>query len=146
MNNKKRGRPFTPGNTFGRGRPKGSRNKTKFPGQQLLDQYAEHLMGKCISMAMNGDPRALRICMELAHARRAACIRISLPTIRSAADIDRAADKVTQAVRTGRISPHEGETMMRILESHARVIEKVEFERRLGILEQQSALSEERKV
>ena len=37
--NKVRGRPFAPGNTLGRGRPRGSRNKAK-PGQTLLDEYA----------------------------------------------------------------------------------------------------------
>jgi hypothetical protein len=42
--NKPRGQPFPPGNTLGLGRPKGSRNKAKPPGQDLLDEYAPHLM------------------------------------------------------------------------------------------------------
>ncbi len=137
------GRPFAPGNTVGRGRPKGSRNKTKFPGQHLLDQYAEHITRKCIAMAMQGDRTALRMCMERVNARREACIRMSLPTIRSAADIGRAAEKITNAIRAGGISPDEGETLMRILESRSRVIERVEFERRLEMLEQQSSTSDE---
>jgi hypothetical protein len=36
--NKVRGRPFEPGNKLGRGRPKGSRNKAKSPGQDLLQE------------------------------------------------------------------------------------------------------------
>jgi hypothetical protein len=140
---KERGRPFAPGNTFGRGRPKGSRNKTKLSGQHLLDQFAEHLTSKCISMAMDGNPSALRMCMDRINARHPACIQLSLPAIRSAADIGRAAEKITNAIRKGGISPDEGETMMRILDSCARVIESVEFEKRLEMLEQQSVQSEE---
>ena len=84
---KPRGRPFSPGNTFGRGRPKGSRNKAKAPGQQLLDQYSESLTRKCIAMALQGDQRALRICMERINpARQDACVQLSLPSIRTAQD------------------------------------------------------------
>jgi hypothetical protein len=38
---KVRGRPFLPGNTMGKGRPKGSRNKAK-PGPTLIEEYGEH--------------------------------------------------------------------------------------------------------
>jgi hypothetical protein len=31
------GRPFKPGNTFGRGRPQGSRNKATIALQEMLD-------------------------------------------------------------------------------------------------------------
>lgn len=73
---KPRGRPFAPGNTLGRGRPKGSRNKAQSPGQDLLDEYAPHLVRKCISMAMQGDPGALRICMDrISPPRKNASIR-----------------------------------------------------------------------
>jgi hypothetical protein len=39
--NKPRGRPFEPGNPFGRGRRKGSRNRPKC-GDDLLDKYEPH--------------------------------------------------------------------------------------------------------
>jgi hypothetical protein len=95
---KPRGRPFSPGNTLGRGRPKGSRNKAQAPGQHLLDQYSESLTRKCIAMALQGDQRALRICMERINpARQDACVQLSLPSIRTAQDVEKAADKVTQA-------------------------------------------------
>ena|ERR1041385_1489157 len=62
--NKPRGRPFLPGNKFGRGRPKGSRNREKSPGQHLLDEWTPHLVRKLISMAMQGSLSAMRLCME----------------------------------------------------------------------------------
>jgi len=135
--NKPRGRPFAPSNKFGRGRPKGSGNKTKCAGQHLLDEYAEHLVRKCIALAMQGDRSAMRICMErISPARRDACIQMNLPSIQTAKDLDQAAEKVTQAIRRGDITPAEGGTMMHILESRSRVIERVEWENRLEKLEE----------
>lgn len=135
-----RGRPFEPGNTWGRGRPKGSRNGAKSPGQQLLDDYAESVTRKCIALALQGDRSALRLCMErISPARRDACIRMRLPSIHGAQDVDRAAEKVTQAIRRGEITPEEGQTMMTILEMRSRVIERSEFETRMKNLEQKAA-------
>ena len=140
---KPRGRPFSPGNTFGRGRPKGSRNKAKAPGQQLLDQYSESLTRKCIAMALQGDQRALRICMErISPARQDACVQLSLPSIRTAQDVEKAADKVTQAIRRGKITPLEAGKMMSILESRSRILENVQFESRLEKLEENLAARE----
>jgi hypothetical protein len=137
---KPRGRPFSPGNTFGRGRPKGSRNKATAPGQQLLDQYSESLTRKCIAMALQGDQRALRICMERINpARQDACVQLSLPSIRTAQDVEKAADKVTQAIRRGKITPLEAGKMMSILESRSRILENVQFESRLEKLEENLA-------
>jgi hypothetical protein len=138
--NKPRGRPFPPGNKLGRGRHKGSRNKSKMPGQHLLDEYSEHLTRKCIALAMQGDRSAMRICMaRVSPARRDAYIQMALPSIQTAQDLERAADKVTRGIQRGDITPGEGETMMRILESRARVVERVAWENRLEKLEEQVA-------
>jgi hypothetical protein len=133
---KPRGRPFQPGNKMGKGRPKGSRNKPKAPVQALLDEYAIPLAGKCISMAMQGDRSALRMCMErISPARLGSSIRMMLPPIKTAGDIDKAADTVTRDVGRGKITPAEGGMMMNLLESRSRVIEKVQTESRLETLE-----------
>ena len=137
---KARGRPFPPGNTLGRGRPKGSRNKAKSPGQDLLDEYAPHLMRKCIALAMQGDQNAMRICMErISPARRGAYIKMNLPAIRTAQDVDKAAEKVTQAIGRGELMPTQGGTMMNVLESRSRIMERVQLESRLEKLEQDMA-------
>src|ERR1019366_3561651 len=87
--NKVRGRPFLPGNTLGKGRPKGSRNKAK-PGQTLMKEYAEHLERKCIALAMQGNQSAMRICMErISPARRGAIVTMNLPPIKTAGDVDK---------------------------------------------------------
>jgi len=96
---KPRGRPFQPGNTFGRGRPKGSRNRDTAPAKTLLEEYTPHLTRKLIALALEGNAQALRICMErIMPAPRDACVPIKLPKIKSAEDIASAAEKVMRSI------------------------------------------------
>jgi hypothetical protein len=129
-----RGRPFQPGNSFGRGRPTGSPNKPKVAGLRLLEEYADHLIRTCLAMALDGDRSCMRLCMErIIPLRRDPPIEINLPAIHVAEDLSRMAEKVTQGIRRGKITPQEGETMMRILESRIRVMESVEYVKRMQL-------------
>lgn len=135
--NKVRGRPFEPGNKLGRGRPKGSRNRAKSPGQDLLQEYELPLMRKCVGLAMQGDPSAMRICMaRISPARVDAFIRMSLPPIKTAGDVGKAAEKVTQALGRGKITPTEGGKVMSILASRSKIIETVQLDGRIAKLEE----------
>ncbi|MGA2717225.1 MAG: hypothetical protein ABSG41_29455 [Bryobacteraceae bacterium] len=135
-----RGRPFAPGNTLGRGRPKGSSNKVKSPEQELLDEYKLPLTRKCISLAGQGDRSAMRICMDrIFPPRRDACIRMSLPPIKTARDVDKAAERVTQAIGRGKIAPAEGAIMMEILKTRSEIIESVHTVSRIEKLEKNMA-------
>jgi hypothetical protein len=94
---KVRGRPFGPGNKLGRGRPKGSRNKTRNQSQQLLDQHAEAITRVCIISAMKGNQKAVQLCMELiSPARRDASIRIRFGPINTASDLAAASQRVVR--------------------------------------------------
>jgi len=141
--NKMRGRPFEPGNTLGRGRPKGSRNKSKSPGQDLFDEYAEHLIRKGIALALAGDTNALRICMDrVSPARRDAVVQMNLPAIRKAQDLDKAAEKVSQGLRRGKITPVEAGRMMNILEGRLKIFETVELAGRIEKVEEKMAAAD----
>ena len=60
-----RGRPFQPGNNWGRGRPKGSRNRKTLLAEELLDSHAEAVVSQALALAEKGDAPVLRIL--LAH-------------------------------------------------------------------------------
>jgi hypothetical protein len=75
----------------------------------------------------------------MAPASRDASIRMSLPSTRTAQDVDQAAEKVTQDVGRGKITPIEGERMMHILESRSRIIDSVQTAGRVDKLEEQMA-------
>jgi hypothetical protein len=133
-----RGRPFEPGNKFGRGRPAGSRNKSTVALQSILDQRGETILTKAVVMALEGDTTALRLCVErLLPPRRNSPVRFKLPRINSAADVARALSKVIQAVANGKLAPAEGEKITTMLESVQRIIESVDLEKRVGALERQ---------
>jgi hypothetical protein len=131
-----RGRPFEPGNNFGKGRPKGSKNKTRMAMEQLLSQHGEGLVRKCILQAMKGDRNALKLCMDrLVPVRRDGFVW--LPTLRTqtSQDLDGASESLVRAVSCGGITPAEAEQVSAILERRRRVIETTEIVGRLEKLE-----------
>ena len=138
--NQPRGRPFAPGNNFGWGRPKGSRNRSKMAGQALLTEYGDAVTRKCIMRALEGDVRAMRLCMErMSPARRDSYMRMKLPSIATLKDVEQANAKVVKAVGAGKITPTQGQIVSGILDSRRRVIETVELQERIEKLEQDAA-------
>jgi hypothetical protein len=97
-------------------------------------------MLKCISMAGQGNVAALRLCMErILPARREALFQLNLPKIRTTQDVNKAAEKVTQAMARGRMTASDGEKVMSILEMRFRIIDSAELESRLARLETQAS-------
>jgi hypothetical protein len=47
-----------------KGRPKGARNKTTTMAEALLEGQAEALVQKVVSMALQGNTTAMRLCLE----------------------------------------------------------------------------------
>jgi hypothetical protein len=133
------GSPFQPGNTFGRGRPQGSRNKATIALQKMLDDRGESITRKCSLMAMQGDATAMRLCMErLIAPRKDQPVKFKLPLVRTAAEVAEAVSVVLQAVSRGQLTPAEGQMIAAILEGRRRVIETEEHEARIRALESSS--------
>jgi hypothetical protein len=133
------GTPFLPGNKFGRGRPKGSRNKLTRAAQRLIEENAESLARKCIAAALRGDMKAMALCFPyLLSANRLSVTKLRLPSIQTADDIASALDAILKAVAHGKRTAADGQMLASILEGRRRVIEDrdvavrlLELERRL---------------
>ena len=135
-----RGRPFQPGNTFGRGRPPGSRNKSSQKAQELLDSHAEPLIQKCILMALQGEIGALRLCLErLLPPRREMPMKMKRIRSGTAGEIAQSHDDVLKGLSSGQVTTTQAQVFTNILEGRRRVIETVEHERRLQELESNNA-------
>jgi hypothetical protein len=131
-----RGRPFAPGNKFGRGRPAGSRNKATAAREQMLDSHGDAITKKCALMALQGDPTALRLCMErLLPPRKQHAVIFKMPPIATAADVGQGFETLLQAVARGQLTPAEGQVIASMLENRRRSIETEELERRMQALE-----------
>jgi len=136
-----RGRPFEVGNSVGRGRPKGSRNKATLAAEELFRENADAVTRKCLVMALKGDTTAMRLCMERIHpVRRAKPVRFNLSTIRNRQELSAATNSVIQAVAKGELAPAEGQQLLPLLDSLQRNFTTEEFEARLRTLEDQLGL------
>ena len=130
-----RGKPFEPGNKLGRGRPRGRRNKTTL-AQQLLDSHAESLVRKCLVSALQGDSKAMQLCMDrVIPARRELPVKIGKLSLGTAAELSQASELVTQKVAAGQVTPSQGHAIAELIERRRKVLETEDLERRLQALE-----------
>jgi hypothetical protein len=131
-----RGRPFQPGNKYGRGRPPGSRNRISRVCQDTLETYAEPITKKCLSLAIQGNPTALRLCMErLLPARRHRTLQFKLPPLKTLADVDAASESVVSGVGRGQLTPGEAQDLSQLLDHRRSVLETQDLEQRIRALE-----------
>jgi hypothetical protein len=129
-----RGRPFEKGRSGNpAGRQSGSRNKATLAAAALLAGEAEALTRKAVDMALDGDPIAMRLCMErVLPPCRERTVEFSLPPIEaarteetcgpSARDVSRAMDAVTSALARGEITPGEAEKIAGVVDTFVRAI------------------------
>src|SRR4051794_23549506 len=134
-----RGKPFEPGNKHGHGRPKGSKNRATLEREALLNEFAPAIMKKCVSESLKGNNSALRLCMErILPPAKPQNPAFKLPPIRSAADLLVASATVLKAMANGDLSPQEGESFMRVIESYQKLHESQELTPRVQALEQRT--------
>jgi hypothetical protein len=121
------------------GRPKGSRNAATLACEALLDGQAEALTQKAIQMALDGDPVALRMCLDrLCPPRRDRPVTFPLPRITSARDAADLMAAVTQAVATGHITPGEAAEIGKVIDAYVRAYQTAELDERVARVEQLS--------
>jgi hypothetical protein len=132
-----RGKPFQPGNSYGKGRPPGSRNKATLALQELLDGEGELILRKAIELAKGGNDRAQKLCLErLMPPCRERTVRLALPIkCTTAADICHALNVILTGVAQGEITPGEAVQLANIVEVRRKAMETEEFEQRLKALE-----------
>jgi len=133
----KRGRPFEPGNKFGRGRPKGSRNRLTRKAQALFDEYQEPVIKKCITEALRGNPRAMTLCVErILPPQRDIPVRVKMKKLETREGSDSAAQQVLEDMGKGKITPQEAERTYSLLANHRDYRENEEMESRIAAIEQ----------
>jgi hypothetical protein len=118
------------------GKPRGAKDK-RTELRALLKPHAEALVQKVVEMALQGDKAALRLCLE----RLVAPIRskdepVCIPGMKGT--LSERAAKVTDGMAQGRITPHEGATILGALAAQAKIIESDELEKRIAKLEERN--------
>src|ERR1700737_31359 len=88
------------------GRPPGSRNHATRIAEILLDGEAEALTRKAVTLALDGDALALRLCLDrIIPPRRGRRVQLGLPPLRGAADLGGTMAAITPAASEGAIPP-----------------------------------------
>jgi len=123
---------------MGRGRPRGSRNKTSTLAQELLDSYSEPLIRKCIMMAMHGDTTAMRLCMErILPSRRELPVKIGKLSTRTAEELAKASETVIEKVTAGELTPGQGQAFAEVFNRRREVLLTSDIDQRLRAMEAQ---------
>jgi hypothetical protein len=104
-----RGKPWQPGESGNpAGRAHGSRNRATLFAQALFDNELEQLVRKAISCALEGEPMALKLCIERILApRRHERPCFSMPPLATAEDAAKALAAIAAAAADGELAPAE---------------------------------------
>jgi hypothetical protein len=120
-----RGRPFEKGRSGNpAGRRRGSCNRATLAAMVLLEGEAGVLTRKAVELALDGEPVALRLCIErILPPCRKRPVRFVLPPIKSAGDVSAAMNAVASALARGTLTPGEAERIAIVVETFARAID-----------------------
>ena len=133
----KRGRPFEPGNKFGRGRPRGSRNKKTLLIQGLLDEYAPSLIRKALVLAMGGDGTVLRVFLDRLLPRpQDSPVKMGRLPMNTAEELLESHETVMKKLASGALTPIQARQIVAVLEIRHQLIETQDLVRRVTALEQ----------
>ena len=133
----RRGRPFEPGNKFGRGRPRGSRNKTTLATQELLREHSQPLLHKALVMALKGDSTILRLLLDRILPRtKDPAVRMSQLRTGTPQELLQTHETLMRDLASGQLTPTQAQQIDSIIESRRRLLETEDLERRVRAIEQ----------
>jgi len=131
-----RGRPFEEGNRFGRGRPRGSRNKTTKAAKELLNNKAEPLVGKAIAMAMKGDASMMRALLGyILPAPKQEPVKLGSLPVATLKDLANAVERILSKVISGDITIAEAQGLAKLIQTRSQAIRTEELAPRITALE-----------
>src|SRR5260370_1086209 len=130
-----RGRRFEPGNTFGRGRPRGSRNRKTEQAQKLFEANSPAIMALAINQCRE-DPQTLRmLARHIVPRQRDLPVKIGRMPMNTLEDLDRASEVTIKKATSGKISLSEALDISTLIEGRCSVLVARDLERRLSAVE-----------
>lgn len=118
------------------GKPKGARNKSTIAAEALLAGSLEGICKKIEEEALGGNMLAAKMVLErFLPVRKDRVVRVDMPQIKTSKDVLCAIECIVTAVARGEISPSEGESLSRTLETYSKALENHQLELRLQELE-----------
>lgn len=107
----------------------------------MLAPHSTELIAKAVELALAGDTKALRLCVErIAPMPRAESPRVSIPGIALAASMSDKARSIVDAAGNAAISPDTAAMLLTAIANAARIIEADELASRIAALEARDKL------
>ena len=123
-----------------RGRPKGARNRATLAMEVLLDGEAEAITRVAIDKAKEGDPAALRLCLErILPPRKDRPVVFSLPQLATVTDAPAATAAIVSAVASADITVSEASELAKLVDTYVRAVEASDLDKRLRAIEEKIA-------
>jgi hypothetical protein len=133
-----RGRPFQPGNQFGRGRPKGSRNKQSLAVRRLLDENGPKLLLKAMSEAAKGNVPLLRMFAQHELDGAKECVPpIGSLAIGTPEELKHSQQIVMNQVTAGGLASAQGARLLDMLELRRKGLETHDLAEQMDALERE---------
>lgn len=132
----KREYPFKAGNSFGKGRPKGSRNKASLLVDEIGEQNVESVYRKAVEKALDGDIAACKLILDrAAPPRRGSYVNFDFVPIRDIDGLIENADNAMKSLSEGGITDEDAKTIFSLLEARERMIERSILAKRIEEIE-----------
>jgi len=126
---------FAKGNPGGPGRPRAVERVREYD-QRVADAGPE-LIDAALAQAQGSNLKAIEMLLDrIWPVRRGRPVQVEAPEIRTTADLLPVGAALTNAVLDGELTPEEGSAAARVLVAHGRMIEEVDFERRMTEIEE----------
>ncbi|MCU7844690.1 MAG: hypothetical protein KZQ93_12700 [Candidatus Thiodiazotropha sp. (ex Monitilora ramsayi)] len=116
-----------------RGRPKGvTDRRTLF--RKHIESKAEDLIKKVVEMALDGDVRAMKLCLErITPPMRPKDEPVQIGELKGT--LAEQGQKILSSIGEGKLTPSEAATMISAIASQSRIVEADQIEKRLAALE-----------
>jgi len=115
---KPRGRPFKVGNTRGKGRPKGSRNKTSALVKELLGAHTQEITETLIQLTKREHFGAVKLAMSiLCPPQSGESVTWTMPPVKDGGDLIAAYSALAEALGNDELSPRQAQEFRSILDS-----------------------------
>ena len=104
----------------------------------LAQGEASEIVQKVLEAAKGGDMRAAELVLSRVWpVRKGRPVCLTLPDIKTAADVVAAFGAVAETMAAGEITPDEAQAVSAVLEGKRRSLETCDLERRISALEQE---------
>ena len=130
-----RGRPFEPGNKFGGGRPKGSRNKKIQLAHKIFEDNAPAIIATAINKSLE-DPQMLRMLAgRIVPRQRDMPIRIGRLPMTTLEDLDKTSATILKQATAGKIALSDAQQVVDMINKRRLVLVARELEPRVSAIE-----------